>query len=154
MAQYLSHSHIEMVLSGHRVTGYAEEDRPIEFEDGTDRTTIQMGKDGGSYGVSESMFGGKIMVRLAPTSPTTAWFITRNEEKKQAQINNQPERVYDGSYTDSVQGRSVVLSGGTLIDCPDMSEPGQTFEVGIFFERIAGNVDGAVFHAPLVSDES
>ena len=114
-----------------------------------------MGADGGVYGVNSAMFGGLVTIRLSPTSPSTAWFIQRNEELKQAQLNGLATRVYDGSYTDPVQGRrSATFQGGTLRNCPDMSVPNQTFEVAIYFDRIVGSVDGAVFHPPLVSDPS
>ena len=100
------------------------------------------------------MYGGLLTIRLQPASPSTQWFIQRNEEQKQAQLNRTAVRVYSGSYSDAVQGRSARLEGGFLRKCPDMAEPGQTFEVGIYFERIAGNVDGATFRPPLSSDAS
>ena len=36
--------------------------------------------------------------------------------------------------------------------CPDMAEPGVTFEVMVDFEQSESNVDGAVFHPNLTSD--
>ena len=31
MAQYLSHANVDLIISGHRVTGFADEDEPVGF---------------------------------------------------------------------------------------------------------------------------
>ena len=150
--QLLHHAHIECIISGERMTGWADEERPVEFPDGAGRTEFKTGADGGMYGVGKAMFGGPVTFKFEPTSPSAQYWVRRNEEYKQSQINNTRSRIYSGTYSDSVQGRSARFEGGQIQDCPDMVEPGITFEVTLMFERIAGNVDGAVFHPPLASD--
>ena len=152
--QLLNHAHVEFIIDDERMTGWADEESPVEFPDGAGRAEFKTGADGGVYGVGKAMFGGAVVMKFAPTSPSVQYWIQRNEEYKQTQINGERTRIYSGSYSDSVQGRSARCEGGALMDCPDMSTPGVTFEVTIFYERIIGNVDGAVFHPPLTSDST
>ena len=152
--QLLNHAHVECILSGERMTGWADEESPVEFPDGAGRAEFKTGADGGVYGVGKAMFGGAVTFKFEPTSPSTQYWIQRNEEYKQSQINGTRTRIYDGSYNDPVQGRSARFEGGAIQDCKDMSTPGVTFEVTLMFDRIIGNVDGAVFHPPLTSDST
>ena len=148
MSQFLSHAHIEFEVGGHTFVGYADEDRPIEFDGGADRISTSVGKDGGLYGVDEAMLGGDITVRLSPTSPSAQWCIMENQMRKDGLAEGGATPIYDGSYNDSAQGRSAELLGGVLVTCPDMVEPGVTFEVMFRFEQIISSVDGATFTAP------
>ena len=152
MVQILNHAHVSTVLNGHRFTGWANEDRPVEFPTGDDMVNFELGKDGGVYGDNVPMFGGKIIFRMAPTSPTAQWAVQQKENWKQAQINQTETTIYEGVYSDPIQGRSARLEGGFFVQCPDMIEPGQTFEIHVYFERITGNADGAKFRPPLASD--
>ena len=149
MPQILSHAHIELEIGGHTFLGYADEDRPVEFDGGADRISTSVGKDGGLYGVDEAMLGGDITIRLAPTSPSAQWCITENQMRKDTVMaGGDATPIYDGSYNDNSQGRAAELLGGVLVACPDMVEPGVTFEVMFRFEQIISSVDGATFTAP------
>ena len=143
--QILPNAHIECIINGHRITGLAEEDRPYEFAAGEDLIETQVGADGGVYATSKPMFGGEFTIRLQPTSPSTQWFIRQKEAWKQSLINSTATVIYEGSYADPAQGRSARMEGGVLQKCPDINEPGQSFEVVLYFERIVVNVDGAIF---------
>ena len=149
MAQILSHAHVDVVLDGHNFIGWADEDQPVEFDTGEDQVEISIGADGGMYGTSTAMFGSQLTFRMAPTSPTTQWLVARKEEHKQNQINGNAIRIFNGTYSDPVQGRSARMEGGVLMNCPDLPVPGQTFEATFQFERVVGNADGAVFRRPL-----
>ena len=152
MSQILSHSHINVVINGHPFTGWADEERPVEFPSGENMVEVKVGRDGGVYGSNIPMFGGEVKFKLAPTSPTTQWAIIQKEAWKQAQINGTPTTVYEGTYMDASQGRTVRLEGGFLQMVPDISEPGQTFEMTIYFERITASVEASRFVAPLASE--
>ena len=152
MTQILSHTHVDLILSGIRIEGYAEEDEPVEFPDGSDRVEIKTGADGASYGVSKAMFGGDVTIRLEPTSPSTQQFIQWGQEQKENMRNRRAFRIHSGSYTDTVQRRSSRLEGGMLKTWPDQATPDKTFEVVIHFDDIINQVDAAVFHPPLTSD--
>ena len=145
MAQLFSHSHLEHIIDGHRVTRMADEERPIEFSDGSDLLEIKRGKDGGMYGVSNAMFGGPVTYRMDPASPTTQFFIKLRQEQKENERTGRIQRILRATHVDTSQGRSCVCEGGMLQKCPDMSEPGVTFEAMVEYERIVSNVDGAIF---------
>lgn len=147
--QTLNNAHIECIINGHRVTGLADEDRPFEFQTGEDMADISYGPDGGMYGTNNAMFGGTFTVRVQPASPTAQWGMKEKESWKQALLNGEATTVFNGSYADPVQGRNARMEGGILLQCPDMSEPGQTFEIVFQFERIITNVDAATFLAPV-----
>ena len=151
MSQVLSRAQIELIVNGHRVEGYADEDRPVEFPTGDEMATVQTGADGGVYATSVPMFGGAIMIRLQPASPSVQWFCNEKERWKQDNINGRPITVYEGTYSDPAQGRSATLEGGILQQCPDISEPGITFEIAIYFEKITPDLDSANFAAKLTS---
>ena len=151
MSQILSNAHIECIINGHRMVGLADEDRPFEFPSGEDMVDVSTGPDGGVYGTNTAMFGGPFTVRVQPSSPTAQWFMQEKESWRQDLINGTATRVYSGSYSDPVQGRSARFEGGFLQNVPDMSEPGVTYESVVYFERIITNVDGASFLPPLSS---
>ena len=151
MSQVLSRAQINLVVNGHLVEGYADEDRPVEFPTGDDMAEVSVGADGGVYGTSVPMFGGPVAIRLQPASPSCQWFCNEKERWKQDNIHGRPVTVYEGTYFDPAQGRSATLEGGILQQCPDISEPGQTFEVVIYFERITPDLDSANFAPTLTS---
>ena len=151
MSQILSNAHIECIFNGHRIEGLADEDRPFEFPSPEDMVDIQVGADGGVYGMSVVQFGGPFIVRLAPNSPSAAWAITKREAWKQAQINGEAIETFSGTYADPVQGRQVTFEGGVMLRCPDMVEPGQTFEFAFYFERMIPNTEAGKWLAPLAT---
>ena len=104
-----------------------------------------MGKDGGLYGTQTAEFGGDITYRLEPGSQSADWFMKQRELNNQAEINGTPRIVYNGTHRDIVQGRMVRLEGGVLMKAPAMSEPGQTYEAMITYQRIITLNEGATF---------
>ena len=152
MTQIFSNAHIDCVIDGHRVEGLADEERPFDFGDGDDRFNIVRSRnDGGMYASANARVGGPFTLRLAPTSPTAAWLIERNEEQKRAQREGQAIRIFEITFSDSVQGRETRMEGCLLQKCPDQVEAGITFEVMFECEIIETNNDGARFTAPLTS---
>ncbi len=151
MTQILNNLHIDLIIDGaHRVQGLADDDRPYEFGDPGERFTITRSKnDGGMYGMSNNVFGGPFTIRLSPTSPSAQWFIARNEEQKDNQLQSRPTRIFNATLSDRVQGRFSTMKGGLLNMCPDQVEPNQTFEVQFVFQLIRTNNAGARFDAPL-----
>ena len=65
MAQSESFAHIELILNGHRFTGWADEDPPFEFdfEESSDRTR---GADGGMYALGMPTYGGTFTFKMFP----------------------------------------------------------------------------------------
>ena len=151
MAQIQSNAHISLVLNEYTISGFADEERPVEFPSSDDLLDRKYGNDGSMYGMSKPMYGGDLTIRLAPTSHATAWFVKERIKLKNAQTNGDPLPTYSGTFKDEGQGRKAELSGGYLLRCADLPEAGQTFEVVIAFERIIGNVDAAKFQ-PAPSD--
>ena len=153
MAQILSNAHLEHIIDGHRVEGLANEDRPIEFPTGRGfNNIVRSDHDGGMYGTSLAMFGGPVIYRVTPNSPTCQWAIQRNQERKEAIKNASAIPTFaDASHANLVANWSADLSGGVLQDCPDIPEAGVTFEFTIEWELIDSNVDGGVFTPPLQS---
>ena len=150
MAQLLSHSHVELEIGGHTFEGYADEDRPVEFGENGEDFNLSFGRDGGMYGTSNVQLGQVITVRLAPTSPSAQWCVQQRQLRNDALVDGGDIPIYDGNYSDSVQGRSAVLQGGVMT-CPAMMEPGVTFEAMFTFERVTSDVDGATFTPTLES---
>ena len=145
MAQLLSNAHINLIINGHRFSGFADEDRPVEFPGGEDFFTLSTGPDGALYGMAIPMFGGPITVRLEPSSPSVQWAVQQNNMRKNALKSGDPFTIYDGSYSDPAQGRSARVAGGVFMQCPEMPEANVTFEIQFHFEEIFSNVDGGTF---------
>ena len=121
MAQFFSHAHIDCVLRTNtatgpeaRISGWADEERPVEIDDGADLFDKKRGADGGLYGSSKPMYGGPVTFRLQPNSPWTQWFIQRKQEWKNAQRTGTAIPIFEGSYGDTVQGRSITWRGGIM----------------------------------------
>ena len=146
--QQLSNAHVKVIVNGNRMTGLAAEDRPYEFPSAEDMMDVSVGADGGVYASSVPMYGGPFTMRFEPSSPSVQYWINEKEANKQAQINGTEIPGYESSYSDPEQGRAATMEGGFLMSCPDMSEPGQTFEVVVYYARITPDVDGAVFEPP------
>ena len=148
MAGILSNAHIEFIVNGFRWVGLPEEDRPFEFPGGEDFFDLSTGADGGTYGTTTPMLGGLFIARAEPNSPSVAWALGENAYRKQAVINRTAFRIYEATYNDVVQGRTANMQGGLLQQCPDMSEPGQTFEVGFYFDLITPVPESGVWLPP------
>jgi len=138
-------------INGHTITGLASDDRPIEYPTGDELVTIEVGQDGGVYGQEIPMFGGPVTYRLQPSSPSVQWFINERKARDEANINGTELTVYNGTETDPAVGESIALRGGRLLQAPHKSEPGQTYEAVIYYERIIPDVDAAKFNPPFTA---
>ncbi len=148
MSNIRSNANRQLIINGHRHVGFADEDRPIEYPSGEDMADLSYGPDGGQYGTSTVMFGGEVTIRLEPSSPSAQFWMKEKQMWKQAHIDGSAITTYQGSDNDPVFGVSARLVNGLLMRCPDMSEPGVTFEVVLAFERIIGNPDAGKFQPP------
>ena len=155
MAQIFSNAHIDVVIDGsHRVEGLADEERPYEFSDGADMYEISRSQaDGGLYAQTNAgnILGGTFTLRLQPNSPSVQWLIDRKQEIKRATIDRTKHRIFEISVKDTVQGRSTVMEGCLLAQCPDQAEAATTFEVMFECEVIKTNNAGADFRPPFDS---
>ena len=151
MAQFLSHAHIECIINGHQVTGWADEDPPYSFPVESSKE-FQVGADGALYGISKPMFGGAFHFMVQPSSPTAQWAMVQEQIRKDVQLAFLPERIYIMTWVDPVQGRSYLCEGGVIDTFPATSVAGLTYEGILMFERITADVDGGVFHPPLASN--
>lgn len=150
MAQLRANAHRVLNIGGHEFVGFADEDRPIEYGEGEDLFELQSGPDGGLYGSDSGKLMRTLTVRLAPTSPSVQWLIEMNEMRKNTIREGDGEiPIFNGTDEDTVVGISAELKQGVLSSCPDMPEPGQTFEAMFTFEDIVSSVDGGTFTAPL-----
>ena len=109
MGQILSHLHTNVILLNTRITGFAEEEQPVEFP-AEELLSLKRGADGGVYGVDNAMFGGLVIFRLAPTGPGAKAFIQWRAMNDQATRNGTPKMIFEGSYSDTFQGRSARFS--------------------------------------------
>ena len=151
MAQLKSHRHIELVLNGHRFTGWSDDDPPYEFEY-EDSIETKTGQDGGLYGSSKPNFGATLTFKLSPTSPSCQWAMQQEQLRKNSVKDNTVLRVYSGTFSDPVQGVSWRLEGGFIMKFPAINIANQTYEGSVMFEELIANVDGGRFSSPLASD--
>ena len=85
MSQFLSHAHIECIINGHQVTGWADEDPPYSFPVESSKE-FQVGADGALYGISKPMFGGAFHFMVQPSSPTAQWAMVQEQIRKDVQL--------------------------------------------------------------------
>ena len=151
MTQILNRADLVVILNGHRFVGWAAEERPWQWPDPEDMYELETGADAGLYGMANTMLGGICTARLSPSGPTTRWCVQQRQYWRNAVRMRTRHRQYNGIALDAVQGRSARITGGVLMQCPDLPEPGVTFEAQFRFELIDSNVDGATFTAPFAS---
>ena len=141
MTTTLSSRHINLILNGHRFTGYAEDDPPVEFPD-MDLVETVTGRDGAMYANDTAMLGGDVTVKLLPTSESSKQVLRWLAQRQRG------ERLeFEGEYGDTALGYDVVLRGGVMKTCAPATVPGKTFEVVFAFEELIPNYDGARFAA-------
>ena len=142
MVDVISRAHIDYQVNGHRHTGFSGDPRPVEFPTGDDLVEIELGSDGTPYGMTVPMFGGPVTARLHPSSPTTLWWMSEKQQWKYDNLRGRRLTIYNGSYQDAATGVKATLRGGTILNVPDMREPGQTYEAVIYYAFIAVEIDG------------
>ena len=137
-----SQRNISLLLQGHRFQSFAEEEEPVSF-DAPEMLSVKYGDDGTMYVKSSGMLGGEMTVRLAPTSRSAGWCLTRRMEVKRG-----TPMVLAGTYSDPNRNYSADLRGGVLVSCPTAVTPGTTFEATFKFEEIDAHSEGALFGDP------
>ena len=142
MVDIISRAHIQYTVNGHFHTGFAKEDRPVEFPSDDDLVEIELGADGTPYGTSVPMFGGPVVVRLHPSSPSTTFWMKEKQTWKYDQLQGRRLTIYNSSYQDASTGVKATLRGGTIMKVPDIREPGITYEAVIYYAFIAVEVNG------------
>ena len=150
--QILNNSHIECIINGHTIEGWASDDPPWEVEQ-DDATTAEKGADGGLYVSGMPELGGTLMLKLSPSSPSTQWAIQQEQMRKNSHKDKSALIVYSGTLSDPVQGVSHDFAGGVIMNFPAVRPAaGQTYEAKLMFEEITSNVDGGTFHPVGTSD--
>lgn len=136
-----SYDHIECVLNGHTIKGYADENPPImlDFEDTSES---RQGPHGNIYVLEKAKQDAILRVRLMPHSPSVRWFIDRYNERVQRQRDRVEGPFFSGSLTDVAKNTNWGLYGGFIINVPGFSVGDQTYEASIRFERVVPNVSG------------
>jgi len=139
MPTQLSNVHHKLVLNGHVVQGFSEDDPPVEF-DAVTLAEITRGRDGTMYSMSTGMRGTAMTVKLLPTAPSVPFFMRAHAQIQQGTVID-----WSGSYGDSALGASCTMTGGVMVECPPAISPGKTFEVKFEFEQTIPDFDGADF---------
>ena len=146
MATQLSNSAIVFILNGHRFSGFADEDPPVDFEV-PEIATANFGKDGGLYTNDTGKRGGELTVKLLPASPSTKWMMRNHSLIKTGSIIH-----WSGTYSDPNLSYHSVLRGGVLTKAPNATPPGQNAEFMFVFEEIIPDYDSARFSASIQAD--
>ena len=150
MAQMESFAHVEIIVNGHRFSGYADEDPPVEFEYESSSDRVR-GADGGLYGKGMPVYGGMFTFKMLSTSPTTQWAIQQEQLRKDSHMDGTPQTLFNGTYVNPSTGVSYRMEGGMIDLFPATQVPGVTYEGSIDFEVITSLVDGGTFNPPRVS---
>ena len=148
--QLRSHAHLEVILNGHMVSGWADDDPPYEWEF-EEANEFKTGQDGGLYGLSKPEFGGVLTLKLTPNAESTKWSIQQEQNRKNAIKARRRARIFRGTFRDNGANISLDLSGARSLCSPRGRRRNQTYEAKIRFEEVTSNVDGGIFTRPLVS---
>ena len=152
MAIQRAHSHLSVILAGHRVVGYADEDQPYEFTWPSLRDS-SVGADGGHYGRAIADFGCQFMVRLSDISPSLRWAIEQRTMWLNAVRLGATVPIFGGSITDLAFGISGTFQGMT-VDGEFPGWPGaagSTNEIMFDVELFTPTVGGGAFQAPITA---
>lgn len=154
--QPTSHAHIDCIIEGFRVDGWAAEDPPYEFPDNDDLFEIIRGAAGDENPDARPMYGGGLILKVLPTSPAAQWGIQQRNYFDDANRNGFPHRVYgrDGSpamFADPTRSIALAMIGGVFNGCPKFPTGGQTFEIKFHFEQMIPDVDGGIFTPSLAT---
>ena len=152
MAIQRSHAHLSIILAGHRVVGFADEDQPYEFEWPVLRDGM-VGADGAHYSRAIADFGCALTIRLSDISPSLAWAIQQRTMHLNAVRNGGTIPILSGSITDLSFGISGTLGGVTIDDTfPGWpGAAGSTNEIKFDAELWTPSVGGGAFQAPLTA---
>ena len=150
MARQRSHAQLSIIINGHRLVGFAEEDQPYEFE-WPDLADINTGADGGKYGRAISDFGCGFMVRLADVSASLQWAIDQRTLHMNAVRTGAPIPEHRATITDLAFGISGSMQGGWIANIPGWPPAaGNMAELSFGFELWTPTVQGGAFQASVL----
>lgn len=135
---------------GHRVSGLANDPRPIQYESFGEFVNIEHGRDGSMIVDTEpgNIFGTNITIKVIHDSPTVKWALRQYLAKQNNERMGLPHRTYSMTDNDPASGVLNTLVGGVLRDTSRNPEPGQLFEVMFAFEWHIPNPDGMIVRLP------
>ena len=137
----LSHQHISLILNGTRVTGFADDDQPVEF-DPIELVQERWGDDGTLYLRGTARRGTMMTVKLLPTSPQVSIWL-----REFARIQRGEAVGFAGSYGDISRNFATLLRGGALKRVPPAVTPGGNMEFQFVFEETVPEHDNTDFGA-------
>ena len=141
MPNQIDHRSYSLKLNGVQITGLADEDPPVQLPV-IDLNDPTFGKDGLMYPQGTSMQGGDVIVKLAPTSPSTARLLNWVTSI----MNGERLRFY-GEFGEAGSGTKTwtEMEGGVLKSSPPGIMPGQTAEFTFTFEKLIPHFENADF---------
>lgn len=135
-----------LILNGVRITGFSDDDNPVEFDE-SELATVKFGQDGTLYANATGKQGGEMTVKLLPSSPSTKWLM-----RHAARIKAGAVIYWNGSYGDPSLNYKATLRGGIMTKPPNAIVPGTDPSFMFTFEEIIPDFDTARFSASVVAD--
>lgn len=142
MSTILSIESISVILNGHTVEGWSDDNDALSLPEGIELANVTRGADGRMVGATTGNKGGQVRIKLQANSPSTKFFMGKLTEQIRGAV-----ITYNGTVVDSRLGTSVRLYRGVMMSGP----MGQTIGKGsapnrefIFeFESVIPNYAGA-----------
>lgn len=134
-----------LTLNGHQYDGLSEDEDAISFDGAVEITTTRRGALGQLFSAQSGEDGGMVVVKLLPTSPSTAFMFSQRNRIQAGEIPND----WNGTFTNERLGISVSIERAVLKTAPTGPAVGkgtarnETFEFEA--ERLTPNYDGAGF---------
>ena len=138
----LSHRRTVLRVNDEEVTGYPEDEAPIEIES-QPLVRYTFGSDGTLFLEDTALQGGEVTIKLGQSSPFIPKMVSYDTRIKRNEVIE-----FKLSYGDPTIGYSVNCMGGALLECDTITMPGGTFEAKFIFEQIIGDFDGVTFNPP------
>jgi len=135
-----------LILNGVRITGFSDDDNPVEFSE-SELATVKFGQDGTMYSNATGNQGGEMTVKLLPSSPSAKWLM-----RHAARIKAGAVIYWNGSYGDPTLNYKVTLRGGVMTKPPNAIVPGTDPAFMFTFEEIVPDFDTARFSASIGVD--
>ena len=110
----------ELIIDGHRSTGLADDERPLEFGNPV-LATFTTGASGAMSAMATGNIGSPLTAKYQPDSETVRWWLLRRAEWLRGM-----RRVMDGIYTDSGLDITLALHGIVIESIPPIMEPEST----------------------------
>ena len=143
MTGILDHAHREIIINGHRIVDFADEQRPAEWSTGEELYNAIRGKTGALQVSSNGVLGSGLTIRVLASSDSAKWAVGELQAYKRAVKDGTEHTTYQGSDSDPVEGTFTRMEGGILMACPPKREPDTTFEFSFLFETVDTTEDGS-----------